>query len=179
MADMLLGRFVTLVLAVGALLMGIGTFTLLSNGSPFGPTKPGQVVAMVLVNAPVPAAAARLVIGQLVRVWAERRRGSAGSRLHVRLVLLFSVDGRRAGAAGGHLRRGVLQPGHPGLVQRPGAHTLEASLAASRAYLDEHRNNIRADALAMANDLNRAVVLLDNQYAFARILATQARRCAA
>jgi two-component system nitrogen regulation sensor histidine kinase NtrY len=46
---------------------------------------------------------------------------------------------------------------------------------ASRAYFEEHQNNIRADALVMANDLNRAVVLLPDQgLAFARVLATQA-----
>ena len=31
-----------------------------------------------------------VLAGRLTRVWVERRRGSAGSRLHVRLVLLFS-----------------------------------------------------------------------------------------
>jgi len=52
---------------------------------------------------------------------------------------------------------------------------LNESLAASRAYLAEHQQNIRADALAMANDLNRAVVLLPEQaLTFARVLATQA-----
>jgi two-component system nitrogen regulation sensor histidine kinase NtrY len=52
---------------------------------------------------------------------------------------------------------------------------LEASLVASRAYLEEHQNNIRADALAMANDLNRAMVLLPDQpLAFARVVGTQA-----
>ena len=41
---MLLGRGVTLGLAIGALIMGIATFVLLSDGSPLGPTRPGQVV---------------------------------------------------------------------------------------------------------------------------------------
>jgi two-component system nitrogen regulation sensor histidine kinase NtrY len=50
---------------------------------------------------------------------------------------------------------------------------LEASLQASRGYLEEHRNTIRGDALAMAADLSRARVLLpDNGLAFARLLAT-------
>ena len=50
---------------------------------------------------------------------------------------------------------------------------LEASLQASRGYLEEHRNTIRGDALAMAADLSRARVLLpDSGIAFARVLAT-------
>ena len=59
------------------------------------------------------------------------------------------------------LRRGLLQPRHPGLVQRPGADGAGGqSLQVAQAYLEEHRNNIRADALAMANDLTRAGELL-------------------
>ena len=32
-----------------------------------------------------------IVAWRLVQVWAERRRGLAGSRLHIRLVVLFSL----------------------------------------------------------------------------------------
>jgi two-component system nitrogen regulation sensor histidine kinase NtrY len=173
LADMMLGRAVTLVLAIGALLLGIGTFTLLSGGSPFGPTKPGQVVAMVLVNALFLLLLLGSVIGRLVRVWAERRRGSAGSRLHVRLVLLFSVTAVLPALLVAVFAAVFFNLGIQAWFSDRVRSTLEASLVASRAYLDEHRNTIRADALAMAADLNRNRSLLEtNQYAFARILAT-------
>ena len=172
-ADVLLGRGMTLALAVGALLLGIATFSVLSDGSPFGPTRPGVVVGLVLVNLSVLVLLGTSLAGRLVRVWAERRRGSAGSRLHVRLVLLFGVVA---------VVPAILVAGFAALFFNLGIQAwfsdrvrtaLEASLAASRAYLQEHRNNIRADALAMANDLNRAAVLLpDNGLAFARVLAT-------
>ncbi|WP_135466543.1 sensor histidine kinase NtrY-like [Crenalkalicoccus roseus] len=173
-ADVLLGRAMTLGLAVGALLLGIATFSVLSDGSPFGPTRPGIVVALVLVNLAVLVLLGASLAGRLVRVWMERRRGSAGSRLHVRLVLLFGVVAVLpsivvAGFAAVFFNLGI-QAWFSDRVRT----ALEASLAASRAYLDEHRGNIRADALAMANDLNRASVLLpDNGLAFARVLATQ------
>ena len=51
---------------------------------------------------------------------------------------------------------------------------LNEGLEASRGYLEEHRNNIRADALGMANDLSRAGSMLANDpYAFAQVLQTQ------
>ncbi|MDI3306971.1 MAG: PAS domain-containing sensor histidine kinase [Acetobacteraceae bacterium] len=172
-ADLLLGRGMTLALAAGALLLGIATFSVLSDGSPFGPTRPGTVVGIVLVNLSVLVLLGASLAGRLVRVWAERRRGSAGSRLHVRLVLLFGVVA---------VVPAILVAGFAALFFNLGIQAwfsdrvrtaLEASLAASRAYLEEHRGNIRADALAMANDLNRASVLLpDNGLAFARVLAT-------
>ncbi len=174
-ADMLLGRGVTLGLALGALFMGIATFVLLSDGSPLGPTRPGQVVGIVLVNLAVILLLVASLAGRLVRVWVERRRGAAGSRLHTRLVLLFSVVA---------VVPAMLMAGFAALFFNLGIQAwfsdrvrvaLEASLSASRAYLEEHQNNIRADALAMANDLNRATVLLpDQSLAFARVVATQA-----
>ncbi|WP_370643320.1 sensor histidine kinase NtrY-like [Roseomonas cutis] len=172
-ADLLLGRAMTLGLAVGALLLGIGTFTLLSDGSPFGPTRPGQVAAMVMVNAAFLVLLAASLVGRLVRVWAERRRGSAGSRLHVRLVLLFGVVAVVPATLVGIFAAVFFNWGIQAWFSDRVRSTLEASLVASRAYLDEHRNTIRADALAMAADLNRAASLLpDNTLAFARVLAT-------
>ena len=172
-ADLLLGRGMTLGLALGALLLGIATFSVLSNGSPFGPRRQGAVVAIVLVNLSVLLLLGASLAGRLVRVWAERRRGSAGSRLHVRLVLLFG---------GVAVVPALLVAGFAALFFNLGIETwfsdrvrtaLEASLQASRGYLEEHRNTIRGDALAMAADLSRARVLLpDNGIAFARLLAT-------
>lgn len=91
LSDLLLGKGVTLGLAVGALLMGLLTFTVLSDGSPFGPTRPGQVVGMVLAAVAFLLLLFAALAGRLVRMWADRRRGYAGSKLHTRLVVLFSV----------------------------------------------------------------------------------------
>ncbi|PHK96772.1 two-component sensor histidine kinase [Pseudoroseomonas rhizosphaerae] len=171
--DLMFGRAMTLALAVGALLLGIGTFTLLSGGSPFGPTRPGQVVAMVLVNAAFLLLLLASLTARLVRMWAERRRGSAGSRLHVRLVMLFSVVAVVPALLVATFAAVFFNLGIQAWFSDRVRETLEASLVASRAYLDEHRNTIRADALAMAADLNRNGRLLDdNQYVFARILAS-------
>ena len=77
-SDLLLGRGMTLGLALGALLLGVATFSVLSNGSPFGPRRQGAVVAIVLINLAVLLLLGASLAGRLVRVWAERRRGSAG-----------------------------------------------------------------------------------------------------
>ena len=147
---------------------------MLSGGTPFGPTGTGFVVAVVLVNLAVLILLGASLAGRLVRVWAERRRGSAGSRLHVRLVLLFGVVA---------VVPSILVAGFAALFFNLGIETwfgdrvrtaLEASRQVAQAYLEEHRNNIRGDALAMANDLNRAgsLLLSDSGRAFAQVLAT-------
>ena len=175
LSDLLLGRGVTLGLAAGALLMGVLTFTVLSDGSPLGPTRPGQVVGMVLAAMAFLLLLFAALAGRLVRMWADRRRGYAGSKLHTRLVVLFSVVAivpsmLVAGFAALFFNLGI-QAWFSDRVRT----ALDASLLASRAYLAEHQQNIRADAFAMANDLNRAVVLLPEQsLTFARVLGTQA-----
>ncbi len=174
--DVLLGRHVTLGLAVTALLLGLGTFILLAGGSPLGPTSPGQIVAMVLANAVVLLLLAASLATRLVRVWAERRRGSAGARLHVRLVLLFGVVAVVPALIVGAFAAIFFNLGIQAWFSDRVRDTLEASLVASRAWLDQHRDEIRVDALAMAADLNRAaqVYLPQNMAAFERLLATQA-----
>ncbi|MBU8538228.1 sensor histidine kinase NtrY-like [Falsiroseomonas tokyonensis] len=175
LSDILLGRATTLGLAVTAVLLGVATFVLLAGGSPFGPTSPGQIVAVVLCNAGVLLLLAGSLASRLVRVWAERRRGSAGARLHVRLVLLFGgvavVPALIVAAFAAIFFNLGIQAWFSDRVRS----TLEASLVASRAWMDQHRDEIRVDALAMAADLNRAaqVFLPDNMPAFERLLATQ------
>ncbi|WP_203076355.1 sensor histidine kinase NtrY-like [Falsiroseomonas ponticola] len=174
--DFFFGRAMTLGLAITAVLLGLATFILLAGGSPFGPTRPGQIVFVVLANAGVLLMLAASLATRLVRVWAERRRGSAGARLHVRLVMLFGgvavVPALIVAAFAAIFFNLGIQAWFSDRVRS----TLEASLVASRAWLDQHRDEIRVDALAMAADLNRAaaVFLPDNPPAFERLLATQA-----
>ena len=170
------GRAATLGLAVTAVLLGLGTFVLLAGGSPFGPTRPGQIVAMVLANAAVLLILAVSLVSRLVRVWADRRRGHAGSRLHVRLVLLFGVVAVVPAFVVAAFAAIFFNLGIQAWFSDRVRSTLEASLVASRAWLDQHRDEIRVDALAMAADLTRAAQLFlpDNAPAFERLLATQA-----
>jgi len=172
----LFGRAATLGLAVTAVLLGLGTFVLLAGGSPFGPTRPGQIVAMVLANAAVLLILAVSLVSRLVRVWADRRRGHAGSRLHVRLVLLFGVVAVVPAFVVAAFAAIFFNLGIQAWFSDRVRSTLEASLVASRAWLDQHRDEIRVDALAMAADLTRAAQLFlpDNAPAFERLLATQA-----
>jgi two-component system nitrogen regulation sensor histidine kinase NtrY len=107
-------------------------------------------------------------------VWVERRRGSAGSRLHVRLVLLFSVVAVTPAIVVAVFSTMVFNLGIQAWFNDPVRTALQEGLQASRGYLEEHRNNIRTDALGMANDLERAGYLLTNDpKAFGDILAAQ------
>ncbi|MDA8051781.1 MAG: PAS domain-containing sensor histidine kinase [Rhodospirillales bacterium] len=168
-----LGRVVTLVLAVSALALGIATFAVLAGGVKFG-VSPGWVVGMVLANLIVLLLLGLLLAVRLTRVWVERRRGSAGSRLHVRLVLLFSVVAVVPAIMVAVFATAFFHYGIQGWFNDRVRTALEQSLQVSRGYLEEHRNTIRADALAMANDLTQAGQVFANAPGqFAQVLAAQ------
>ncbi len=171
--EVALGRVVTLALAVSALALGIATFAVLAGGVKFG-VSPNWVVGMVLANLIVLLLLGLLLAVRLTRVWVERRRGSAGSRLHVRLVLLFSVVAVAPAILVAVFATAFFHYGIQAWFNDRVRTALDQSLQVSRGYLEEHRNAIRADALAMANDLTRAGQVFANAPGqFAQVLAEQ------
>jgi len=172
-ADVLLGKVATLFLAAVALALGVATFVLLSGGVSLQ-LRPNELYALVLANLVALLLLGAVLAGRITRVWVERRRGSAGSRLHVRLVLLFSVVAVTPTILVALFATVFFEMGIQAWFNDRVRTALNEGLEAARGYLDEHRNNIRADALGMANDLSRAGPLLANDpYAFAQILQTQ------
>jgi two-component system nitrogen regulation sensor histidine kinase NtrY len=173
LVDTALGKVVTLVLAALALSLGVGTFVMLSGGVNLS-LRPNVLFAMVLSNLVVLLLLGAVLAGRLTRVWVERRRGSAGSRLHVRLVLLFSVVAVTPTIVVAVFATAFFNLGIQAWFNDRVRTALNESLEASRGYLEEHRNNIRTDALGMANDLARAGQILANDpYTFGQILQTQ------
>jgi two-component system, NtrC family, nitrogen regulation sensor histidine kinase NtrY len=171
--DVLLGKVVTILLVALALAVGIVTFVMLARGTPLG-VAPGAGVALVLANLSVLLLLGAVLAGRITRVWAERRRGSAGSRLHVRLVLLYSGVAVAPTILVAAFAVSFFHFGIQAWFNDPVRTAIEESLQVSRGYLEEHRENIRAVALEMANDLTRAgAVLAGDPNSFAEVLATQ------
>jgi two-component system nitrogen regulation sensor histidine kinase NtrY len=173
LGDVMLGKGVTLALTAVALLVGLATFIILARGSPLG-WRPGVGVGLVLANVSVLLLLGAVLAGRLTRVWVERRRGSAGSRLHVRLVFLFSGVAVAPTIVVACFAVAFFHFGIQSWFNDPVRASLAESLQVSRGYLEEHRNNIRAVALEMANDLARAGRFLSaDPTVFAEVLDTQ------
>ena len=153
--DFVLGKGFTLALTALAFMVGLATFIILARGSPLG-WKPGVSVGLVLANMSMLLMLGAVLAGRLTRVWVERRRGSAGSRLHVRLVFLFSGIAVAPTIVVACFAVAFFHFGIQSWFNDPVRASLAESLQVSRGYLEEHRNNIRSVALEMANDLARA-----------------------
>ena len=114
------------------------------------------------------------LILRLVRVWAERRRGSAGARLHVRLVLMLGVVAITPAILVAIFATVFFNLGIQAWFNDRVRTALHEGLEASQGYLEEHRNHVRSDAVGMGNDLVRVMQELPGQaQAFAQVLYSQ------
>jgi two-component system nitrogen regulation sensor histidine kinase NtrY len=173
-ADILLGRLVTLALASAAAALGVGSFVLMSSGAPLA-LRPNLVTALVVSNLSVLLLLFASLAGRLTRVWVERRRGSAGSRLHVRLVLLFSVVAVFPTILVAVFATAWFSLGIQSWFNDRIRTALEEGLQASQGYLAEHRDGIKTDALIMKAELESAGRTLfgTNPDAFGEVLSSQ------
>jgi two-component system nitrogen regulation sensor histidine kinase NtrY len=173
-ADILLGRLATLALASASLALGIGSFVIMSNGAPLA-IRPNLVTALVVSNLSVLLLLVASLAGRLTRVWVERRRGSAGSRLHVRLVLLFSVVAVFPTILVAVFAIAWFSLGIQSWFNDRIRTALEEGLQASQGYLAEHRDTIKTDALIMKAELESAgrAFFGTNPDAFNEVLSSQ------
>ena len=173
LGELVVGKIATLVLTTMALAVGVATFVIMARGSPFG-LQAGLGVTLVLTNLSLLLLLGAVLAVRLTRVWVERRRGSAGSQLHVRLVMLFSGVAVAPTIVVACFAVAFFHFGIQSWFNDPVRTALSESLQVSRGYVEEHRNNIRAVALEMANDLSRAGRFLSGDpNAFADVLDTQ------
>jgi two-component system nitrogen regulation sensor histidine kinase NtrY len=68
----------------------VATYIALTGSPPFG-SSPTNILLLLNVDLILLLALGAVIARRIVEIWAERRRGSAGSRLHSRLVVLFSA----------------------------------------------------------------------------------------
>ena len=146
-------------LAMAALASGVATYLALTGAPPFG-AQPNAVLTLLNLDLVLLLALGALIAKRLLQVWAERRRGLAGSRLQIRLVVLFSLIAVTPTIIVAIFSYLFFSYGVELWFSDKVRTAISNSLAVAEAYLHEHQQAIRADALAMANDLNRDAVEL-------------------
>src|SRR3984885_8009623 len=149
-----LRRKIAIALAAAAVVSGIATYLALTGAPPFGP-HPVVVLALLNLDLVLLLALAALVTKRLVEMWAERRRGLAGSRLQVRLVVLFSLIAVLPTIIVAVFSYLFFSFGIESWFSDKVRTAISESVEVADAYVKEHQQAIRADALAMANSLNQ------------------------
>lgn len=168
-----LGRKLAVALIVAALAAGVATYIALTESPPFG-SSPTKILLLLNVDLILLLALGTVIARRVVQIWAERRRGSAGSRLHSRLVMLFSVLSATPAIVVAVFSALFFNIGVESWFNDKVRTAVNESLAVAEAYLREHQNVIRGDILAMANDLNRqGSLLMDNPGRLNALVETQ------
>jgi two-component system nitrogen regulation sensor histidine kinase NtrY len=169
-----LWRKIAVMLAAAALASGIATYLALTGAPPFGP-RPGVVLTLLNLDLALLLILAALVAKRLFEVWARRRRGLAGSRLQVRLVGLFSLIAVLPTIIVAVFSYLFFTFGVESWFSDKVRTAISESVAVADAYVKEHQQAIRADALAMAADLDRSASTLQlNPQYLAPVLTAQA-----
>jgi len=146
-------RLAKLLVAV-AVVCGITTWAVLTGKGPAG-LDTGGVLILLSVDLVLVLLLSVVVARRLVRIWAARRKGSAGSGLEGRLVALFGLLAVTPAIVVTLFSVWFLHVGVNAWFSDRVREAVDTSLQVAQAYLEEHRENIRADALAMAADINR------------------------
>ena len=169
-----LGRKLALTLGILALLSGFATLAALRGVWPgAGAAHLDQLFLLLNFILLLPLIA--ILAWRLVQLWTERRRGLAGSRLHTRLVVLFSLVAVIPTVIVAIFSYLLFSFGVQAWFSERVRTAVTGSLAVAEAYLHEHQQTIRADVVGMANDLNRDANLLSlNPQRFNEVVRAQA-----
>ncbi|HVP86105.1 MAG TPA: PAS domain-containing sensor histidine kinase [Rhizomicrobium sp.] len=177
---MAISRPSLLALAVGilAVLSGVATYASVTGLVPYNPT-PGGLIALLIVNLTLVLTLGALIGWRLVRIWSQRRSGIAGAKLHVRLVLMFTAVAIVPTILVAIFAAVTLNLGVEAWFSERVKAALSNAVSVAQAYVEEHRQVIRGDILAMAFDIDRAAPVLQQNQAemrkrFTDYLVTQA-----
>jgi two-component system, NtrC family, nitrogen regulation sensor histidine kinase NtrY len=157
-----------------ALLSATATFLVLAGLTPIEPVH--EVVVKLLLGNAVTGLLLLGIIGREVFVVIQaRRRGRAGSRLHIQIVGLFAVIAAVPTILVAVVASTTLDRGLDRYFSSRTRAMIEQSLIVANAYMNDHAAMVRGEILAMAYDLGRAKPLFDqNRDQFRTLLTTQA-----
>ncbi len=167
-------RRLALFLVVLAVIAGFMTYLVIFQTPPYG-SSIHTVLFLLNLDLVILLLLGLIVARRLVRLWLERKSGLAGSKLHGKLVALFAVVAVAPAIVVSLFSVFFLSSGLETWFSDRIRTALTNSLNVAEAYLKEHKENIRADALAMASDLNRdGAMLFGDPYRLQALVNAQA-----
>ena len=166
---------VALAVAVATLVSGVLTYLTLPGFTAYT-ARPRVVVILILVDLSLVLTLGALIAWRLTRLWIERKSGAAGSKLHIRLVAMFSAIAVLPAILVAVFAAVSLNLGVEAWFSERVQTALTNSVSIADAYVKEHELNLRGDILAMGIDLNRAAPLVQgDQKRIVEILETEAK----
>lgn len=167
-------RNVALVLILAAIASAFTTYIVMTRSdNPFGPD-PETLIVLGLMNLVLLLALIVVVAHRAFRLWLELKRGSVGSRLQTRIVVMFSLITMVPTVTVAGFSAFFLNAGIEAWFSDKINTGLEESVIVAEAYLREHRDIIKSDVRAMVSDVDREFYEgTTSPAALSRLLTTQ------
>jgi two-component system nitrogen regulation sensor histidine kinase NtrY len=147
-----LGSKVALGLIITAVMAGVATYAALTRDAPFG--DPHTITLLLNFDLILFLALGLIVARRVVSLWAQRRQGRAGARLHVRFVTWFSLVAVIPAILVALFSVGFFYLGVESWFNATVRTAIDESVVVANAYLEEHKQAIRGDVLQMVSELN-------------------------
>ncbi len=168
------GRLLAPVTIIFALLSALCTFLVLTGLTSIVPTHQ-VVVSVLLANAAMAAILFTIIVWSFVDLIRARRKGRAGARLHIRIALMFGVVAAVPAILVAVIASVTLERGLDRWFSTRTRAIVGNAITIAQTYVREHALNIRADTVAMADDMGRLRPLFDSERdRFRQILTSQA-----
>jgi two-component system nitrogen regulation sensor histidine kinase NtrY len=146
-----LANKVALALIAIAVMAGVATYAAMTAGAPFSDAH--TLYLLLNIDLVLFLLLALIVARRVVALWVQRRQGTAGARLHVRLVTWFSLVAVVPAVIVTLFSIGFFYLGIESWFSDRVRTAVDESVVVAGAYYEEHKQAIRGDILAMAADL--------------------------
>jgi len=163
------------ILALIAIISAITTYAVISHTNETL-SNHGNIITWLFATNGILLVALIFTVGQRMwKMWSALKQGSVGSRLQTRVVTAFSLAVLFPTLAVSIFAALFFHQGITSWFDERVGTALDESIFVAEAYLDEHQETLRADILAMSNDLHRELDLASyNPAMFQKVINTQA-----
>ena len=148
------------VLVLAGVLCGLSTFAILTGLTPIKPTGESTMLLVVL-NGIVLLVMVLLVLGQLAFLLVEKRRGTAGASLHLRLVSLFSIIAVVPAIIVAVFASVTLNRGLDAWFSLRTRAIVDSAVNVAESYVRDHAEAVRNDVVQISNDLSQQRTLFE------------------
>lgn len=165
-----------LILLIVAACVSLVISYIIIDGSPSSlGVKPKRMLVMLAVNVGLIVFIISIIATRIYRLWAIMRSGSGGSKLQKRIVIMFSLVTITPAIVVSIFSALFFNIGIESWFNERVQRVVAESSAVASAYLEEHKDNIRSDAIAMAGDLGHiSEMAAENPQEFNQNVETQA-----
>lgn len=170
-----IGRNSIGLLIVAAFVSALVTYISITGSSePLG-IKPKRLWVMIGINLGILVLLMAVIGARIYALWKALQSNAAGSKLQKRILILFTTVTIVPTIIVSLFSVMFFDLGIQTWFNERVQTAVDESLVVAQAYLQEHKENIRADALAMASDLNRVANLaITDPREFDHVVDTQA-----